>query len=74
MLKNLAKLEVKIGERIFQMLVDQDSPLNEVKEAMFQFQKYLGQVEDALNAQAAKKAEEEKEKQAQSEPQAVSET
>lgn len=74
MLTNIAKLEVKIGERIFQMFVDPNSPLNEVKEAIFQFQKYVGQIEDAINAQAAKQAEEAKAKEAENEPLAASGT
>ncbi len=51
MLKNISKLECKIGERSFQMLCDSDSPLSEVKESLFQFLKYIGQIEDSMRAQ-----------------------
>lgn len=33
-------------------MCDQDSPLHHVKEALFQFQKYIGQIEDQVKAQA----------------------
>jgi len=65
MLKTVSKLECKIGEKIYQFFADHDSPLVEVKEALFQFQKYVGQIEDQCRAQAAKKAEEEKAAQEQ---------
>ena len=51
MIKNISKFEVKIGERTYQMLCEMDSPLPEAKEALFQFIKYLGHIEDA-HAQA----------------------
>jgi len=47
MIKNLTQLEVKVGEKIYHFLCDQDSPLQHAKEALFQFLKYPGQVEDA---------------------------
>jgi len=34
-------------------MCDMDSPLPDVKEALFQFQKYVGQIEDAVKAQQA---------------------
>jgi hypothetical protein len=46
MLKNIAKLEVKVGDRNYQLFVDNDSPLNDIKDALFQFSKYVGYVED----------------------------
>jgi hypothetical protein len=61
MLKNISRLEQKIGERIYHLLCDSDSPLVEVKEALFQFTKYVGSIEDAVKAQEEqKKAEEAK--------------
>lgn len=51
MLKNISSLAIKIGERTYQLLCDIDSPLHEVKDVLFQFMKYVGQVED--NAKAA---------------------
>lgn len=58
MIKNVSKLEIKINEKIYQFFCDQDSPLAEAKEALFQFQKFVGQIEDAVKAQ---KEQEEKE-------------
>lgn len=46
MLKNISKLECKIGEKPYQLLCDIDSPISDAKEALFQFAKYLGQLED----------------------------
>lgn len=60
MLKNVSRLECKVDNRDFVFYCDPDSPLTTVKEALFQFQKYVGQIEDA-----AKKAKEEQEKQAE---------
>lgn len=47
MLKNISRLEHKVGERIFHLFCDCESPLNEVKEALFEFLKYIGKIEDA---------------------------
>lgn len=54
MLSNLVKLEVKVGEKVFQFLSDHDAPLEHVKEAVFQFQKYVGIVEDQIKVQKEK--------------------
>jgi hypothetical protein len=51
MLKNISKLELKVGEKTYQFLCDNDSPLNDIKEAIFQFQKYVGVIEDQIKAQ-----------------------
>ncbi len=51
MIKNISKLELQIGEKNYQLLLDSDSPLGHVKEALFQFQKYVGQIEDQVKAQ-----------------------
>lgn len=48
MLKNIAKLEVIIENKIYHLLCDNDSPTHHIKEALFQFGKYIGQVEDAV--------------------------
>lgn len=62
MLKNLARLEHTVEGRVFHFLCDQDSPLPAVKEALFKFMGYIGQIEDQVKAQqeAAAKAEAEK--------------
>lgn len=54
MLSNLVKLEVKVGEKIFQFLSENDAPIEHVKEAIFQFQKYVGMIEDQIKTQQAK--------------------
>jgi hypothetical protein len=51
MLKQISQLEHKTENKTYHFLCDQDSPLNEVKDALFQFLKYVGQVEDAAKAQ-----------------------
>jgi len=51
MLKNISKLEIKIGEKTYQFLCDMDCPLHEVKESLFQFIKYVGQIEDKIKEQ-----------------------
>ncbi len=59
MQKNICQLEVKIGEKVYHLLCDHDSPLAHVKEALFQFLKYIGQVEDqAIKIEEEKKATE----------------
>jgi hypothetical protein len=61
MLKNIIKLEMLVNGKPYQLLCDNDSPLEHVKEALFQFQKYIGQVEDNIKAQQqAAKSESEK--------------
>lgn len=56
MIKNLSQIEVNIENKICRFLTDFDTPLSHVKEALFQMQKYIGQIEDSAKA----KQEEEK--------------
>ena len=58
MLKSVSKLEIKIGEKVYQLLLDSDSPLEHVKECLFQFQKFVGQIEDNIKAQQAQQQQE----------------
>ena len=51
MLKNITQIEAKVGEKSYHFSCDQDAPLQDVKEALFRFQKYVGQIEDAIKAQ-----------------------
>ncbi len=51
MLKNIVKLECIIENKVYQLLCDNDSPLHHLKEVLFQFQKYVGQLEDDVKAQ-----------------------
>lgn len=66
MLKNISRLEAKINEKIYHFTCDSDSPLPEVKDALFQFIKYIGQMEDAIKQQQeAAKAQEEANKESE---------
>ena len=58
MLKNLSKLEVKVGDKVYQLLCEMDSPLEHVKEALFQFSKFVGHVEDQVKSAQAELAPE----------------
>lgn len=61
MLKNISRLECKIEDRIYQFTCDMESPLNHVKEVLFQFSKYVGQMEDNIKAkQESEKNEKDK--------------
>ena len=51
MIKNICRLEQIMGGRVYHLLCDNDSPVIEMKEALFQFQKFIGQVEDAAKQQ-----------------------
>jgi len=52
MLKNISKLECKVNERIFTSLADTDSSLAEVKESLFQFMKFIGDMEEKAKSNA----------------------
>lgn len=51
MIKTLSQIEINIENKICRFIVDHDTPLAHVKEALFQIQKYIGQIEDAAKAQ-----------------------
>ena len=69
MLKNISQLESVIEGKVHHFLCDSDSPLTHVKEALFQFQKFVGQIEDNIKSQQeAAKAKEEADKAALEEP------
>jgi len=53
MLKNLYQLEHVISDKVCHFVCDHDTDINIIKEALFQFQKYIGDVEDAKKAQQA---------------------
>jgi hypothetical protein len=57
MLKNCTRLECVVNEKVGHFYCDIDTPLPVVKEMIFQFQKYIGLVEDQIRAQEDKKAE-----------------
>ena len=52
MLSNISKLEVVVGNKVYQLLCEVNSPLEHVKEALNQFGNFVGQIE-----QMAKKVE-----------------
>lgn len=47
MIKNITRLEHKIGDKVYHFLCDQDSPIHEVKEALLQFISFATQVANA---------------------------
>lgn len=50
MLKNKSHLEITISGKDYSLVCEHDSPLPDVKEALFYFLKYVGNVEDAVKA------------------------
>ncbi len=68
MLKNIVKLEFIVADKIYHFLCDNDSPIEHIKEAIFQMQKYIGQVEDNIKAQLAEKEAKEKQPEAAEAP------
>lgn len=70
MLSNIVQLTQVIDGKTFNFTCANDAPITSVKEALFQMQKYVGQIEDAVVAQ--KKADEEaKAAQVAAEPEKV---
>lgn len=53
MIKNLSQIHVKVDNKDFYLLCDNDSTFPQVKESLFQFQKYIGAIEDELKAKQA---------------------
>jgi hypothetical protein len=51
MLKNLSQLEHVVENRVCRFVCDNDAPIHVIKECLFQFQRYIGQVEDYAKAQ-----------------------
>ncbi len=56
MLKQLCELEHKISDKVCRFVCDNDTDINIIKESLFQFQKFIGSVEDI--AKANKEAQE----------------
>jgi len=61
MQKNLIQLAVTVGDKLYQFLAEPDSPLEHVKEALFQFGKHIGQIEDAIKSMASSKDKDDQE-------------
>lgn len=51
MLKNLHQLELTINEKTHRYQTDSNTALVDIKEALFQFQRYIGHVEDQIKIQ-----------------------
>jgi len=51
MLKNIVRLEFMVMDKVYHFICDNDSPIEHIKEALFQCQKYIGAVEDNIKAQ-----------------------
>ena len=60
MIKDAKKFECTLGDKIYEFYCESDSPIGHVKEALFQFMKLVGQVEENILAQQ-KAAEAQKE-------------
>ena len=59
MIRNIVRLEVKVAEKVYHLLCDQDSPINCVKEALFQLNKVVASLEEKI-VEEQKKQEQEK--------------
>lgn len=53
MVKNLSGLVHTVGEKIYHFVCDNDAPLTDVKDALFQFMGQVSKIEDAVKANAA---------------------
>jgi hypothetical protein len=42
-----------VADKVYHFICDPDSPVEHIKEALFQCQKYVGQIEDNIKAQMA---------------------
>lgn len=62
MLTNISKLEVKVDGKSFSLLCDFDSPLTSVKEALFQFTKFIAKIQDDVAQKQKDDAEKVKDK------------
>lgn len=50
MFKAIARIEHKIGDKVFQFICDGDSSIEHIKESLFQFSKHVAQIEDQIKA------------------------
>lgn len=53
MLKQVIQLEHKIADKVITLTCTADAALDHVKDALFQFTKYVGGIEDQVKAQQA---------------------
>jgi len=52
MLKNLCQLEHVVENKRCHFICDNDTPIYIIKECLFQFQKYIGSVEDSMKTKS----------------------
>lgn len=57
MLQNVTRIKTTVGEKIFEFYCDNDSPIQTVKEALFQFIKIVVQIEENILNQQKTAAE-----------------
>jgi hypothetical protein len=50
MLKNISQLEHVIGDKVFRFICEADAAIPHIKEALFQFAKFVGQIEEQIQA------------------------
>lgn len=50
MLKNICRLEHKINNREIHLSCDQDTPITDIKEALLEFIKFIGKIEDDIKS------------------------
>ena len=60
MIKNISKLSVRVGEKVYEFLCDPDSPTGDVKLALLEILKFVGKVEDTYKEEQAKEDEQSK--------------
>ena len=65
MIKNIAALEVKIGERLYRLICDADSPIGEVHDVLTKMKSHV--VKMITDAHEASKPPEDPEQQPQNE-------
>jgi len=53
MMKNIVRLEYVVADKAYHLLCDNDSPLVHLKEALFEFLKHVGRIEDQIQSQQA---------------------
>lgn len=54
MIKNMAALEVKTGDRVYQFVCSNDSPLGEIQDAIIQMRAYIFERIKQVNEELAK--------------------
>ena len=68
MYRNISQLELTIADKLYTFVCHVDAPIEHIKEALFHFTKYVGNIEDQQKAAIAQKQAEEDLKKQQSPP------